>query len=71
MAIAAQDLRSDDHDLRTFDEVFSRTRSALLANQHQDVHWRCDLEADCTIPAESVLFPLWALTRYRNHVGVG
>jgi len=70
MAIAAQDLRSDDHDLRRLDEVFSRTRRALLASQHRDVHWRCDLEADYTIPAESVLYPLWALTRYRNHVRV-
>lgn len=31
-------------------------RDALLADQHRDGHWCYELEADCTIPAEYVLF---------------
>ena len=31
-------------------------RDALLADQHPDGHWCYELEADCTIPAEYVLF---------------
>lgn len=32
-----------------------RAREALLGFQHSDGHWRFDLEADCTIPAEYIL----------------
>ncbi len=37
-------------------EVVARARGALLADQHPDGHWCYELEADCTIPAEYVLF---------------
>src|SRR5699024_3480022 len=33
-----------------------RARTALLKRQHDDGHWRFEFEADCTIPAEYVLF---------------
>lgn len=33
----------------------ARAREALLGSQHSDGHWRFDLEADCTIPAEYIL----------------
>ncbi|UCG13496.1 MAG: squalene--hopene cyclase [Deltaproteobacteria bacterium] len=42
-----------------FDEqlegAISRSRNALLALQRDDGHWRFDLEADCTIPAEYIM----------------
>jgi len=32
-----------------------RAVDALVAQQHEDGHWRYELEADCTIPAEYIL----------------
>jgi len=56
MAIAAQHHPSGDHDLQRLEEAVARARGALLADQHPDGHWCYELEADCTIPAEYVLF---------------
>ncbi len=56
MAIATQDLPSGDHNLQRLEEAVAKARGALLADQHTDGHWCYELEADCTIPAEYVLF---------------
>ena len=50
-----------DHELmrakgQTVADAVARAREALLAAQHPDGHWCYELEADCTIPAEYVLF---------------
>lgn len=37
------------------EHALARAEKALLAFQHPDGHWRFDLEADCTIPAEYIL----------------
>jgi squalene-hopene/tetraprenyl-beta-curcumene cyclase len=37
------------------DRAITRARHALLSFQHPDGHYRFDLEADCTIPAEYIL----------------
>ena len=37
------------------ERAISGAREALLQFQHPDGHWRFDLEADCTIPAEYIL----------------
>ena len=37
-------------------DAVARARDALLADQRHDGHWCYELEADCTIPAEYVLF---------------
>lgn len=39
----------------TLEQGLSRARTALLARQQPDGHWRFELEADCTISAEYVL----------------
>jgi len=36
-------------------EAIERATDALIAQQHEDGHWRFELEADCTIPAEYIL----------------
>lgn len=56
MAIAAQDVPPIQPDLEHLDEAVASARRALLADQHPDGHWCYELEADCTIPAEYVLF---------------
>ena len=37
------------------ERAISGAREGLLQLQHPDGHWRFDLEADCTIPAEYIL----------------
>jgi squalene-hopene/tetraprenyl-beta-curcumene cyclase len=37
-------------------DAITRARDALLADQNPDGHWCYELEADCTIPADYVLF---------------
>ena len=43
-------------DFHRLTDAVVRAREALLADQHSDGHWCYELEADCTIPAEYVLF---------------
>ena len=55
MALAVQKLPTQ----ATLDDLVDAVtlgRDALLADQHPDGHWCYELEADCTIPAEYVLF---------------
>jgi squalene-hopene/tetraprenyl-beta-curcumene cyclase len=56
MAIAAQDHPAGDHGIQSLEEAVAKARGAVLADQHPDGHWCFELEADCTIPAEYVLF---------------
>jgi len=37
------------------ERAIARANKALLALQYSDGHYRFDLEADCTIPAEYIL----------------
>ncbi len=37
------------------ERAITRSREALLTHQHPDGHYRFELEADCTIPAEYIL----------------
>jgi squalene-hopene/tetraprenyl-beta-curcumene cyclase len=39
----------------TLDDAIGRAARALQGRQHQDGHWRFELEADATIPAEYIL----------------
>jgi len=48
--------RPAEADFRRLTDAVERARRALLADQHPDGHWCYELEADCTIPAEYVLF---------------
>ena len=43
-------------DLSAIDALVARATDALLKTQHADGHWRFELEADATIPAEFILF---------------
>jgi len=56
MAIAAQDHPAGDHGIQSLEEAVAKARGAVLADQHPEGHWCYELEADCTIPAEYVLF---------------
>ncbi|CAH9017818.1 squalene--hopene cyclase [Candidatus Nitrosacidococcus sp. I8] len=38
------------------DSAISRARDYLLRQQHKDGHWCFELEADCTIPAEYIIW---------------
>ena len=42
-------------DGRDIDAAIEHATEALMAQQHADGHWRFELEADCTIPAEYIL----------------
>jgi len=44
-------------------DAVARARRALLADQHPDGHWCYELEADCTMPADYVLFLRYLGTR--------
>ena len=44
-------------------DAVARARRALLADQHSDGHWCYELEADCTMPADYVLFLRYLGTR--------
>ncbi len=56
MAIAIGEARTVASDRETLIDAVSLARDALLADQKPDGHWCYELEADCTIPAEYVLF---------------
>jgi squalene-hopene/tetraprenyl-beta-curcumene cyclase len=56
MAIAAENTRTRDLDLQGLEEAVARACRVVLADQRPDGHWCYELEADCTIPAEYVLF---------------
>ena len=46
---------SADPQKPAVNQAIERAREALLALQADDGHWRFELEADCTIPAEYIL----------------
>ncbi len=56
MAVTVPDGRPDERDYGQLRGSVELAGSALLANQQPDGHWCYELEADCTIPAEYVLF---------------
>lgn len=56
MAIAVRNSQPEEIDSGRLAGAVTRARRALLADQHPDGHWSYELEADCTIPAEYVLF---------------
>lgn len=56
MATAVRKRQPEEIDYGRVTEAAARARRALLADQHPDGHWCYELEADCTIPAEYVLF---------------
>jgi squalene-hopene/tetraprenyl-beta-curcumene cyclase len=56
MAVAAKSGNVRTVDRSQLTDAVERAREALLAHQHPDGHWCYELEADCTIPAEYVLF---------------
>lgn len=55
MAGAVGNVHREPESRRVRDAV-SRARDALLSEQRPDGHWCYEFEADCTIPAEYVLF---------------
>ena len=56
MAVALQDRQTTEVEVERLTDAVARARDALLADQRPDGHWCYGLEADCTIPAEYVLF---------------
>lgn len=56
MATAVRESQPEEADYGRVTEAVARARRALLADQHPDGHWCYELEADCTISAEYVLF---------------
>ncbi len=56
MAIAMREPDLSGTEARPLADAVARARDALLAAQHPDGHWCYELEADCTMPAEYVLF---------------
>jgi squalene-hopene/tetraprenyl-beta-curcumene cyclase len=56
MAVAHRDGQPTESDLARLTDAVARARHAVLADQRPDGHWCYQLEADCTIPAEYVLF---------------
>ena len=56
MAVAVRDAQHNTDMDERLTAAVERARAALLADQHPDGHWCYELEADCTIPAEYVLF---------------
>ena len=56
MAIAIGEPRAVASDREPLIDAVARARDALLADQKPDGHWSYELEADCTIPAEYILF---------------
>ena len=56
MAVAVRNEQSAPIESGRLTDAVAKARSALLADQHPDGHWCYELEADCTIPAEYVLF---------------
>ncbi len=56
MAIAVRNSQPVEADFGRLADAVTRARHALVADQHPEGHWCYELEADCTIPAEYVLF---------------
>jgi len=56
MAIAVEENRIPTQRTQRIAEAAKRARTALLEAQRPDGHWCYEFEADCTIPAEYVLF---------------
>jgi squalene-hopene/tetraprenyl-beta-curcumene cyclase len=56
MAVATEQSSTRNLHLQRLEEAVVRARRVLLADQRPDGHWCYELEADCTIPAEYVLF---------------
>ena len=56
MAVAVRDEQPAGVEDGRLTDAVAKARSALLADQGLDGHWCNELEADCTIPAEYVLF---------------
>ncbi len=56
MAVAVRGDQSERIESDRLTDSLAKARSALLTDQHPDGHWCYELEADCTIPAEYVLF---------------
>ena len=56
MAVAVKSADVKTVDRSRLADAVERARGSLLADQHPDGHWCYELEADCTIPAEYVLF---------------
>jgi squalene-hopene/tetraprenyl-beta-curcumene cyclase len=56
MAVAVKSADVGPVDRSRLADAVERARRSLLADQHHDGHWCYELEADCTIPAEYVLF---------------
>ncbi len=56
MAFAARENEISGNEAQTLADAVARARKTLLAAQHPEGHWCYELEADCTIPAEYVLF---------------
>jgi len=56
MAVAVSDGKLEEGVNGRLKDSVALARSALLADQRPDGHWCYELEADCTIPAEYVLF---------------
>lgn len=42
-------------DSSPLDRAIAESRDALIAKQHEQGYWLCELEADCTIPAEYIM----------------
>jgi squalene-hopene/tetraprenyl-beta-curcumene cyclase len=56
MAMAMRNRDINGGEVQSLADAVARAREALLAAQHPDGHWCYELEADCTIPAEYVMF---------------
>ena len=56
MAVAVRCEQPKRVESGRLNDSIAKARSALLADQHPDGHWCYELEADCTIPSEYVLF---------------
>jgi squalene-hopene/tetraprenyl-beta-curcumene cyclase len=54
MAVRTEDVRG--RGFPGLADAVARARDALLSDRQPDGHWCYELEADCTIPAEYVLF---------------
>jgi squalene-hopene/tetraprenyl-beta-curcumene cyclase len=56
MAVAVKSADVKTVDRSRLADAVERARGSVLEDQHPDGHWCYELEADCTIPAEYVLF---------------
>src|SRR5699024_683785 len=54
------DMPVETQSAASLDDSIESARTALLADQQPDGHWRYECEADCTIPAEYILLAHFA-----------